>query len=73
MVARRSSRDYLSELAERQLLLASATTELGVGGDVRTSVCTVERDDARRDPPRKDGPRHLVRRVRGRDPGHRSA
>jgi acyl-CoA dehydrogenase len=37
--------DYLSELAERQLLLASATTELGVGGDVRTSVCTVERDE----------------------------
>jgi len=36
--------DYLSELAERQLLLASATTELGVGGDVRTSMCTVERD-----------------------------
>jgi acyl-CoA dehydrogenase len=38
-------RSYLSELAERQLLLASATTELGVGGDVRTSVCTVERDE----------------------------
>ena len=37
--------NYLSELAERQLLLASATTELGVGGDVRTSVCTVERDE----------------------------
>src|SRR5271154_5607487 len=39
-------RDYLADVAERQLLLASATTELGVGGDVRTSVCTVERDDA---------------------------
>jgi acyl-CoA dehydrogenase len=39
-------RAYLAEVAERQLLLASATTELGVGGDVRTSVCTVERDDA---------------------------
>jgi acyl-CoA dehydrogenase len=37
-------RDYLAEVAERQLLLASATTEIGVGGDVRTSVCTVERD-----------------------------
>src|SRR3984957_17832957 len=37
--------NYLSELVERQLLLASATTELGVGGDVRTSVCTVERDE----------------------------
>lgn len=39
-------RDYLADLAERQLLLASATTEVGVGGDVRTSVCTVERDGA---------------------------
>jgi acyl-CoA dehydrogenase len=39
-------RDYLAEVAERQLLLASATTEIGVGGDVRTSVCTVERDPA---------------------------
>jgi len=38
-------RDYQAELAARQLLLASATTELGVGGDVRTSVCTVERDN----------------------------
>jgi acyl-CoA dehydrogenase len=39
-------RDYLADVAERQLLLASATTEIGVGGDVRTSVCTVERDAA---------------------------
>ncbi len=39
-------RDYLAQVTERQLLLASATTELGVGGDVRTSVCTVERDEA---------------------------
>jgi acyl-CoA dehydrogenase len=39
-------RDYLADVAERQLLLASATTEIGVGGDVRSSVCTVERDDA---------------------------
>ena len=39
-------RDYLADVAQRQLLLASATTELGVGGDVRTSVCTVERDEA---------------------------
>ena len=35
---------FAAEVAERQLLLASATTEVGVGGDVRTSVCTVERD-----------------------------
>lgn len=41
-------RDFLAELAERQLLLASATTEVGVGGDVRTSLCTVERDGAGR-------------------------
>ncbi len=38
-------RDYLADVAERQLLLASATTEIGVGGDVRSSVCTVERHD----------------------------
>jgi acyl-CoA dehydrogenase len=37
-------REYLAELAEHQLLLGSATTEIGVGGDVRSSVCTVERD-----------------------------
>ena len=30
-------------MADRQLLLASATTEIGVGGDIRTSVCAVER------------------------------
>lgn len=29
-------------LVEEQLLLASATTELGIGGDVRTSSCAVE-------------------------------
>ena len=29
-------------VAERELLLASATTEVGVGGDVRTSRCAVE-------------------------------
>jgi acyl-CoA dehydrogenase len=40
-------RDYLATLAARQLLLASATTETNVGGDVRTSLCAVERDGAR--------------------------
>ncbi len=35
-------RDAARELAERQLLVASATTELGVGGDLRTSKCAVE-------------------------------
>lgn len=39
-------RNYLAEVADRQLLLASATTEIGVGGDVRTSVCTVEHTHA---------------------------
>jgi acyl-CoA dehydrogenase len=36
-------RKYLAELAEREGLIASATTEVGVGGDVRTSICAVER------------------------------
>lgn len=34
---------YLRQLVEDQLLLASATTELGTGGDVGSSVCAVER------------------------------
>jgi len=34
-------RDYIRELATRQYLLASATTELGVGGDTRSSICAV--------------------------------
>lgn len=38
---------FLRELCERQLLLASATTELNVGGDVRTSLCSVEREGTR--------------------------
>jgi acyl-CoA dehydrogenase len=33
------------EIAERQLLLASATTEIGIGGDVRRSSCAVEPDE----------------------------
>ena len=35
-------RGYLRRLVEEQLLLASATTELGVGGDLRSSLCAVE-------------------------------
>lgn len=35
-------RDFARELSARQLLLASATTELGVGGDVRTSICALK-------------------------------
>ena len=33
---------YVRELVEKQLLMASATTELGVGGDVRTSICAAQ-------------------------------
>jgi acyl-CoA dehydrogenase len=34
---------YMRELVEKQLVLASVTSEVGVGGDTRTSVCAVER------------------------------
>ena len=37
-------RPVLQDIAERQLLLASATTEREVGGDIRASRCAVERD-----------------------------
>ena len=40
-------RRYLAELAEREWLIASATSEIGVGGDLRRSVCAVERDGHR--------------------------
>jgi acyl-CoA dehydrogenase len=33
---------YLRELVDRQWLIASATTELGVGGDLRSSICAIE-------------------------------
>ncbi|MEP6992825.1 MAG: acyl-CoA dehydrogenase family protein [bacterium] len=36
---------YMREIADRQLLLASATSEVSIGGDVRTSLCAVERTD----------------------------
>jgi acyl-CoA dehydrogenase len=36
-------RDYLKELAARQLLLASMTSENGTFGETRTSICAVER------------------------------
>jgi acyl-CoA dehydrogenase len=38
-------RDYLCELSEHQYLLASATTEVGTGGDVRSSICALEVTD----------------------------
>ncbi len=40
-------RDYLGELVEKQRLMASATTEAGVGGDLRSSICAVEVADER--------------------------
>ena len=35
-------RGYLKELVQKQLLMASATTEVGIGGDLRSSICAVE-------------------------------
>ena len=35
-------RDYAREMVACQLLLASATTELGIGGDTRQSICAVK-------------------------------
>lgn len=40
-------RDHLRAISERQLLLASITSEVGSFGDTRTSVCAVERDGDR--------------------------
>jgi acyl-CoA dehydrogenase len=40
-------RDYLRELCDHQYLLASATTEVGTGGDVRSSICALEVADGR--------------------------
>lgn len=36
-------RDYARRVAAEQLLLASATTEIGIGGNTRNSTCYVER------------------------------
>ncbi len=38
---------YLRELVDRQLLLASMTSEVGTSGDTRSSVCAVARDGDR--------------------------
>lgn len=37
-------RDYVADLVERERLIASATSELGVGGDLRTSRCAIVTD-----------------------------
>lgn len=38
---------YLRELAQKQILMASVTSEVGIGGDTRSSICAVERKDGR--------------------------
>ena len=40
-------RKFMKRLAAEQLLLASATSEAGVGGDVRSSICAVEESGGR--------------------------
>ncbi|MEO8904978.1 MAG: acyl-CoA dehydrogenase family protein [Polyangiaceae bacterium] len=40
-------RGYLQELVEKQHLIASVTSEAGVGGEMRNSVCAVERQGER--------------------------
>lgn len=40
-------RKYLQELVERQLLVGSITSEVGVWGDTRSSICAVMREGGR--------------------------
>src|SRR5262249_6616236 len=40
-------RRYLEECVEKQLLIASITSEVGVWGDTRSSICALERDGDR--------------------------
>ncbi|MES1196270.1 MAG: acyl-CoA dehydrogenase family protein, partial [Steroidobacter sp.] len=35
-------RKFMQRISDEQLLLASATTEAGIGGDLRNSICAVE-------------------------------
>jgi acyl-CoA dehydrogenase len=46
-LASRFFRDYLSELVENQLVLASMTSEVGTSGDTRSSICAVESANGR--------------------------
>ena len=39
--------DYLREIVEKQLLLGSITSEVGVWGDTRTSICAISCKDGR--------------------------
>jgi acyl-CoA dehydrogenase len=43
----RTHEDFMRRVATEQLLLASATTEIGIGGNTRNSTCWVERDGDR--------------------------
>jgi acyl-CoA dehydrogenase len=40
-------KEYLQEVVERQLLIGSITSEVGVWGDTRSSICAVEREGGR--------------------------
>ena len=40
-------KDYIRELVEKQNLIASVTSEVGVGGEMRTSICAIERNGDR--------------------------
>jgi acyl-CoA dehydrogenase len=40
-------RSYLSEVAEKQRLIGSVTSEVGIGGDMRSSITAVVRDGER--------------------------
>lgn len=40
-------RDYLRDLSQEQRLIASVTSEVGTGGDTRSSICAVERVEGR--------------------------
>jgi acyl-CoA dehydrogenase len=42
-------RSYLEQLVERQNVIASVTSEVGVGGEMRTSLCAVEASEGKRD------------------------
>ncbi|MES2883724.1 MAG: acyl-CoA dehydrogenase family protein [Pseudomonadota bacterium] len=46
-LASQTLRAYLVELAAQQRLIGSVTSEVGVGGDTRSSICAVERKDGR--------------------------
>jgi acyl-CoA dehydrogenase len=40
-------RSFLAEVADKQLLLANAHSEVGIGGDAMRSICAIERADGR--------------------------